>query len=381
MIPRFMGNYSHYFLFLLLPLTFSVKFNRGTFLVALFSVCYCLAFALRGGDDTSLSMWIFYSLYPYILYQIGRYFGKKLIAPESVFTLICILSMCIGLTAIVDNIKDYIESGQIINVTRAISENISRSNIISATGYGMMLALGLGFGCVFFISAATAYDRKIKIIIGIYALLSLFATVHMVNRTGIVISVVSIIITFFLPPINIRKVRVIILVTGIILLLFNYYILSSSDYSQIQDAYNAREIDSYHDSSSAGGRTDLWLAGLSQMSENFWGASQLYGMPNIYAHNLWIDAGIKGGIPSFFTLLVITIGIIKTITKLFKSKIFSVFERNTLLVLGVVFFLQSFTEPIIEGITQFFWLFLFYWGILNEYLSRQYVDSITYSNK
>lgn len=371
MVPRFLGNYSHYLLFLLLPLTLIVKFNRGTLLVILFSIFYCLAFILRGGDDTSLSMWIFYSLYPFILYQAGRYFGKKLVTPECVFTLVCLLSMCIGLTAVIDSIKDYIYSGQIINISRAITDAIDRENAISATGYGMMLALGLGFCCTFFINANSTYDRKMKIIIGCYAVLSLFATIHLVNRTGLVIAAASILVTLFLPPINRRKIRIILLMACVLFLIFNFCLLSSNEYSSILDAYDAREFDRAHDSSNAGGRTDLWIAGLIQMSENFWGSSKLYGMSNIYAHNLWIDAGIKGGVPSFHVLLIITFCIINTMSKLYRTRCFSIFERNTLLALGIVFFLQSFTEPIIEGITQFFWLFLFYWGILSEFLSKK----------
>lgn len=90
-----------------------------------------------------------------------------------------------------------------------------------------------------------------------------------------------------------------------------------------------------------------------------------------FAHNLWIDTGIRGGILSMLCLIVIAIKIIRLSVQIVRCKLFTVFERKVFTMLSVGFMMQLMVEPILQGSPQYFALFIFYWSVLTALMRHR----------
>ena len=86
---------------------------------------------------------------------------------------------------------------------------------------------------------------------------------------------------------------------------------------------------------------------------------------------MWLDTGVYAGITPMLLLIWITVIYIRSIIKMYRVEYLNKFEKNTLILIGVALFLQLNTEPVLQGLFQFFLYFIFYLSILNN-LNRKY---------
>lgn len=239
-----------------------------------------------------------------------------------------------------------------VNETRQLLSNLSGNNgSLAATLYGLMSSIGIGCISVLFLKKQSFFCKASYLLL---CVLSLLSAVHLVNRTGLVILVVSILVSFIASTkMNISKlIPTFFAVLVLAVFLFNSGIISP----EIVEAYSARENDSSYDASSAGGRTELWLAGLERLFVHplGWIAEQ-------YHHNLWLDLAKVGGWFAFVPFCYVTLQFIKSWINVIRFNTSSV--GVIIVTVSFASLLNASVEPTIEGSMLFFCLLMMFWGM------------------
>ena len=364
MMPLWMNGYCVYILILLLPILFIFKrYNIWSLTIGLFSTIYAGNIFIQNGLSTSEI--VFYFLFPILLYQSGQWISQKFRTYNNIIVLLCIMAMCMALPAIIANITDAFSTGEIVNIKRRIIVEGSDS-VRSATGYGMMLSIMCGCFGILLIKSDNKFNSKLKFTLVVFSLAALFSNIHLVNRTGIFIAGISLIIAVLTPPAKLKYILYAFLVgacIGIIYFLF----AENEELMKIFDSYTTRDS-GISNIGSISGRDERWSLGLIQIfTEPFGDPKGLrYEGTYNYAHNLIIDGGIKGGVLCFFLLIAIFIKLWLMLIKIYKSKTLSRFYKYLLLTIGVTLFLQCMTEPIIEGLPQYLFYLMFYMGAITR---------------
>lgn len=348
-----------YVLALLLPVVL-YKYRRTdwpAWLLILFSVSYVFVRSFNKAAYTSSSL-IFDLVFPFTVYQAAALLVRRFKERDSIIVMIAAMIFCLGLPAVVANISDTVKTGDMINLYRDIQDD-SGETTRSATGYGMMLACLTGSMSLLLLGPDNRLDKRLKYVMLLMAIAAIFSTIHLINRTGLVLAVTSLILAAALPPYSFRKTFYVLFslcVAGGLLL----YFLGDSVF--VEDAVKMYEFRNQgHSTETYGGRTDLWLAGIEHILTKPWGNERgLVRFNSVYAHNMWLDAGIKGGMISFIFLLIFSIIAFVNLIKFYGNKSYNRFERNYILILGIIMVLQNGTEPVIEGVPQFFWLYIFF---------------------
>lgn len=367
-MPLTLMGYSHYLLVLLTPMAFvHLRFSINGLLIFFFSLIYTLAINFRG-EILTPSDTIFYCFYPILAFSVGKSISNKFLSLKSNIVLITILICCLAFPAIIYNLIDYFKTGELVNVQRKITYG-SMARERSATGYGMMLSLVLGMAGLLFYKTNNSNDHFVKYASLIFSVLALFGTFRLVNRTGIVIAGVSSLIVFGCSRISARRLGYLLLV---LMLLFAVWGINQNSelVKEVTANYEMRN-DGEGSTNELGGRTDRWIRAIDQIYREPFGNKGLkfYTGYN-YAHNLWLDVGIRGSIFSLVILLFITICFIKRIYHIWRDRMMPKFDLIVILLLSITFFLQFGTEPIIEGLPQLFWLWLFFWGMMDSIAAK-----------
>lgn len=372
MLPLWAGGYCMYVLIVLLPIVLLhyTKIDGTCLLIISFSILYTY-FQYSNGHAYTPSALIFGLVFPFIVYQVGAYLIERQISPKSAMLLLCLMAFALAIPAIMDSVNDAIKTGELINVTRGIINETGEVGR-SATGYGMMVAILAGCLGIILLKPGNKLDSRLKVVIAIASVSAIFSTIHLVNRTGLVLAAVSIICAVFLPPYSYRKnvytFVSLIVVAGVAI----YFLGDSAFYLDAVNQYEARDTGG-GSVDSAGGRTDRWAAAINQLFDEPWGNEKGVRFNGKFAnaHNMWLDAGVVAGIVPMILLILIGIIYIRAIFRMYRFRYFNQFERNTLVLMGVAMFLQLNTEPVIQGVFQLFLYFIFYLSILNN-LNRKY---------
>lgn len=366
MMPLIAEGYSMYALILLFPCILKFRYDANAVLIILFSLSYVISFYIRN-EHLLTSQIFFYLLFPIIAYSCGIIIGNKIRDRESIILIVAFLSLCLAGPAIIFILSDTITSGQLINTTRIVEYKDGIN--VSATNYGLMLSLAMaGLGTIF-IPTYEKFDRVLKYIIFSVSLISLFCAIHILNRSAIALCIISMIVSVLAPPINAKKFIIVIFVGIMGFFFYKYFYESSFMYEALQ-GYQQRE--QFTSSASGGDRFNRWGYAIEQIFMHPEGSMGLYWEGSYrYAHNLWLDAGLRGGIIPFILLIGISIKFFSKLLWIYKKRLFTTYEYGYLLSLTVVMFSQAMVEPVIEGLFQFFVYFILYFGILSSLGKRE----------
>ena len=227
-------------------------------------------------------------------------------------------------------------------------------NISAATLYGLMLAFGIGCVSMLFTKEKNFYLRISYIIL---SFLAMIAVIHLVNRTGIVLFVVCILVSFVVSTkLNIDKIIPAIIVLILFFIIIKVSIINNID---VINAYSYRESDSSSNVTEIGGRSEIWLDAINKLITHPFGWERIR-----YAHNLWLDIARIGGWLALMPFLILTIIAFKNIFFILKRKMFS--SDILLVTIFVATFLNASVEPVIEGSMSFFSLMLMFWGMIES---------------
>lgn len=341
-----------------------VKFDKNALLIFSFALLYGLIPLIMGYTDSYKN--VICSIAPPVFYIFGRYVVSKVDSAKNLCYVIVGILLFFALNTYILCVWDILSTGQLVNVTRSLSRFIGQeeSEVMAATGFGVNISLGL-IGLSLFLCANKKYLYHYLLLI--LFLLSLLVTVHLVNRTGIIL---SFILTFFVLFFSLRSQnKIVIIISTIVVALAVYFITSeSAAISEIVDAYQMREsTESNSGLLDTGSRSWRWVDGLSKLLTNPLGyANQFH--EEYYVHNMWLDVSRLSGTIPFLLVLLITIEAAKcswfTMRK-WRTELSYIMGALCLCCL-LVFFM----EPVIEGCAIYFYLFCMFWGISLEYKNR-----------
>lgn len=351
------------------------KFDRNALLIFSFALLYGIIPLIMGYTDSFKN--IICSIVPPVFYIFGRYIVSKVDSSKTLCYVIVGVLLFFALNSYILCIWDILTTGQLVNITRGMSRFVGQeeSEAMAATGFGINISLGL-IGLSLFLRATKKYLYHYLFLALFF--LSLLVTVHLINRTGVLI---SIILTFFvLACSNLqhdKKVLGKVLVLGAIVVVLGFYFLASESVAigEIVDAYQMREEAENHNGMLGTSRYWRWMDGLGRLLTDPLGYPKLY-YEGYFVHNMWLDVSRLSGTIPFLLVLLITVRAAKcTWHSLRKWR-----TELTIIMGGLCFccLLVFFVEPVIEGCAIYFYLFCMFWGISSEY-KRVLITSSIYS--
>lgn len=247
----------------------------------------------------------------------------------------------------------------LINDSRKMLLDLGEDDSKNATLYGLMASAGIGLIGTVFIKQQ---NKWVKMGLILVAALSLLSVIHLVNRTGLVICAACLFVGFALSTrMNVSKMLLILLAFIVVGVFLTESGILGGD---VSEAYTDREGDVDSDSTSAGGRTKLWLDAIGNLF-----VSPLGWKLERYAHNLWLDIARVGGWLAFFPFVKATVSYMMKVKTILRNG----GENGTLMLLlsvNVAMLLNAAVEPVIDGSFSFFSLLMLIWGMTVELNNR-----------
>lgn len=322
--------------------------DKQKYWIISFSVTYTLIIYLNGISHSNFES-LSYLIGPLAFYLWGKEVMKRTLSPEEVCTFFLLIMICSSVELVTVNMQDVYTSG-LVNSDRFI-EGFE----LAATMQGLVASIGLS-GISYPVSNKKILNLKSLLFIFVFVL-NLFVVLHLLNRTGIVVAAVVMMLVSLYSYKN-RKVGIfsVLFIFGLIFLaLYQAGFLSS----EIIDLYAERNE---YNTSNVGGRSDRWLFALKSIFRYPFGWYTIHGIG--FAHNMWLDIARSTGFIPFLLFLIITIKNIKVLLRLLKNnKPFVVFLLGT----NVCLLLSSFVEPVMEARSTYLYLIFMVWGIQNQY--------------
>lgn len=359
-----------YWCYLLIPVFIFILSSNSSLIdknftsLLVFSILYPLLLLLYQ-IKVANSILLGYFLFPPIFYLLGKYLVHGHSNKLTIYFLLFFTTILFSILPFSANMISIIENGFMTQ------RNINlfwedEGTLTHATNIGSYFAFNLALLPAVFSQSNSSKVRKYKILALILFIISLIATFNMSNRTGILIMMVSLLVSIMITD-NRRKYIILIFLLIIIVTIF-----------YINDILNIRtwfRYTHYFDRITGTNFTEesrlvIWKRALSGFS--------LYPFGNIdykigasYAHNLWLDTARKSGIITLIPLLYVTFLNIHYYLKVILNKSHDEFLRLLITGFGVAFYITFFVEPILDGLYILFFLYCFYFGILagiNRYL-------------
>ena len=331
-------------------------FDRTAFYLLYFSILYSISLLI-----TSPSIHVLiYLLCPVVFYCFGRFVVSKF-DDHVLFDFIAITVFLFGLRTYIATLIDIGEVG-LINSSRAMNRSGLGESDFAATLFGLNVSLGFVGLAPFIVKSIKRKGAGILLLASFF--LSLITVLHLVNRTGIVVLVLSVgIVLFYSSPK--QSVRF-IFVGGLLLVVA--FLLSPSLQNALYDFLSAYEIriDRTGDEViSIGDRLWRWKDATRRLFSNplGWDGKVQYN----YVHNLWLDVARLTGIFPFLFIVAATVSGCGRVFRL------SFFKKNTIVALfvglTVAVLASAFVEPVLEGLDLYFYFMCLLWGMVAQYLS------------
>lgn len=266
-----------------------------------------------------------------------------------------------GSWAMVTNVWDAIESGQIVNLMRVINDGKGDGPV--ATHINMMVCMVIGGIGMVFLPGKTMMQRRFKTLAWVLGLVGLFASMHLLNRTALVLAFVSTAIGMFWEGFTMRRLLATLLILGVAIVVFVNATETGQVALELAEGFTSRESTGYS-AASAGGRVERWSAAVAQILTTPLGAEELrIGGQHTFAHNLWLDTGIWAGWPALILLVALTVMWWLPFWRFIRSREISRFVTGYVAMTMCCLILQMGVEPV-WGQLPLLLLFFLNWGFL-----------------
>ena len=329
-------------------------------LILLYSGTAALYTYLNGYYEGVLGNLFFESLYPPLFYILGKWLIKTN-EIDSIYWIFLIIIGFIAIPVFIEVIND-IKTNQFINTSRLI-ERSDGSTASSATNLGIRVSLAVASAGVIVGKCNSSKERFFTIVFLLLSILGITCVFHLVNRTGIIVICVSIIVIFLLNIKALSKINIVI--GGFSLIILSVlYIPKMHFFSEVDNAYQQRIDNGDNSVTTAGGRTDLWMMGVENLYKKPFGLAKSERLH--YSHNYWLDTNMRGGLFAFIFLLIITIKHVLNsvyVIREFRPSLL----RTLVITCNVGFFLTGAVEPIMEGFMAYVFLLFFFMGMVSEF--------------
>ncbi len=332
----------------------------------LFLFCIFYATVQFSYQFISISDFIKYLIYPLLLYIFGFVIVTRINNEKQIiyYLYTVILSFALfGILSVFYTIHIYgIEGGGLHSRLGIVpwAENIE----LSGTVIGIYLCLGVALSGLIFIRT-NIYLKALNILI---FLPSLYSSIVLANRTGLIIAVSSVIIISFTKMStnsiknNIKIAFSFIVQVFLLVFLFNKNVFNVKLMWLQSDAFMRFTANKglYNDP-----RIIAWIEAVRGLLTNPSGGKQAE-LSLEYAHNLWLDVGWTTGLSPFILLVFFTLMALKDYTKLLRSDDLPLYLKYMITVMLCGFLLTFMVEPIMEANMLFFCAFCFLSGILRS---------------
>lgn len=371
-IPGILSGYSLYLLVFLLIIIFiqsNVRFSTGIFLSLLFGFSYTFPLLFHE-TETNASAIIFTLLYPALFYLIPQYLFTRLKNRNSIFIITFIIITCIASWSIFLNISDFLKTGQIISLARfGVKSSIDG---ISATSQNMMLSLCMAGVGMIFVKPNDKLKKRLKYIIIIAGFLAFFSAIHLLNRTAIVLVIISCLVGAFFRGLSPKNLLYLVIAVLVISFIYFFFIDGTLWFEEIIEGFTYRQNQDEGSFFGGNGRDKRMIAALLQIPEYPFGYHQLiFGKDGSYAHNTWLDCGIQSGWIAMFILIGITLLIFKRAYEvIFFDKNTSIYWKSYIAMVLAVMIVQLAVEPGIQGVLIVFLMLFYFWSMLDGLKSR-----------
>lgn len=327
-------------------------FDKTSVQLLLFSFMYSLFVIFN--ETVSATELLSYLICPFSFYLLGQRIIKESSSEDDLVTVFILIILASNIILWINNIIDSIHHG-IVNVARVIEIDSQRE--ISATLQGLILSIGIS-GVAYMIISGAILKWK-SLIMLCFSLLSLFCTIHLVNRTGMGIFAIAVIVSlFYIFRTKKRYIIISIIFLYFIYLLLIYYGIINEE---VFEAYEERSFDQ----NTGGGRTEIWSVSFMELLNNplGWKGVEI-GFSKGFCHNMWLDIARRTGWIPFVLLSIITIRKILELIELVLHSHKTFVGYFSALVACVL--TTCFLEPVIEGVSIYFYFLCFLWGIQSD---------------
>lgn len=362
-------NLAIYWAYLSIPL-FIILFRSNVHLldnnfiiIFLFSLLYivCLLFTGLSFEDLLISVSIFfgYFFFPAIFYFFGKYIVYRYQSDKTVYFFLFFICFLFSILPFLANAKSVIEQGfmQERNLRLFWME---RGQVQAATGIGGYFALNMSLLPLIFTKKTTNLQKKLAIFSIFLFAIGIFSTLNMSNRTGLLITFISLVIFIYLSKDNLKSLFFSIFFIILILVLYFNDIWGFRFWFEHTAYFDRLANTSIYEE---GSRYLIWKRNLIGLINNPYGNFKPH-IGNDFAHNLWLDVGLRTGFIPLLPLLVFTISAMISVFKLVNNKQHDHFLRVLIVCFAISFYVTFFLEPILEGIFILFLIYCFYFGIV-----------------
>lgn len=345
----------------------SIKIDFNLLIILLFSVSYTTI--LHGySHGIQFSTVLMYLILPPSAYIIGRLVAKK----NSLDSLLVIIFFYVLFFSAISLSSVYIDI--LKNGFLALSRNITLIGMpedinFAATSITSRLIVVISLVGTLLVANYKPNERKFKVAFILLFCVAIFCVMRLGSRTGLIIAATSIIIATCYNWSQYKlKYKVFLLIIFSISAFFIYSVFAVLDEYLIFTFFMDRVNDSESGISTLGGRSQRW--------EYFWDTAWEYPLgafsinKDYYAHNIWLDAARVAGIVPFFSLVIMTLGVIYNTYKLLINNRISKFFKTVVLLISFSIILQFSVEPVLEGVPMLFILFCLLWGMTKEVHTR-----------
>lgn len=297
-----------------------------------------------------------YLLGPVTFYLCGKLFTHRLQNQGAVILMIATVCACSSITIFTMTFND-IAKGELIAYSRRFDV---QDAVLAATLYGLVAAITLS-GLGFFIAARKNTSKYLNIVFLVLFAGSILTTIHLINRTGIIIALVCTISIMAVQGAR-RAGRMIVLLAIVSIITIAYF---GTDWlAQSVEAYSYRN-ESGLGLESGGGRFERWVDAIEKLFNYPFGWWLNHSTYNAQVHNLWLDIARVAGLIPFTLIVIFTVRVISKQYKILKKY---KDQPIAILTFGIILsmLLASAVEPVIEAKICYMCLLIFFAGIESQ---------------
>lgn len=357
-----------YFCFLYIPLVFYlIRKNENLsdfnlYMILLFSFLYPLFLLINGIFVESVAVTFGYFIFPAIFYFLGKYLIYKYPNTTTIYFLVFFICFFFSVLPFLANLSSVYKDGfmQERNIHLFWT---AKNQVQAATSIGSYFAINMALLPLIFSPKSGKTEKWLTAVAILLFAIALFSILNMSNRSGLLITVVSLVAFLFIPQKNRLQNSLAVIVFLIILSLLYIF-----DVGNIRTFFETSRIFSRISGTNINeeqSRFIIWGNALKAISGHIFGIPPnfRFHLGANYAHNLWLDVTLRAGILPLIPLLIFSVTLFVSIVRLAFNSKYETFLRVLITCVGIGFFTTFFLEPIMEGFFIMFLLFCFFFGI------------------
>ncbi len=340
----------------------SKNLDSGFVLISIFSITYALFYSFDpyGGQQFIYN----YAFVPPGFYLLGKYLVNEHSTHKNLLILLIMIGFLFSFSAMVSVLLVFLDGG-----FSSINRNLPmfwNGSVVSATLMGGFFMLNMCLPGVLLIRQLKL-SLRFNIFCGIIFFLSLICVIRLGSRTQLAISVITLLMSIIYAlknqsiKRNIPMLFMLVVLCGIIASQVSFD--KNADWMSV---YASRMEDSKN-VASAGGRSERWEKAI----ENIFSKPMGWNKDEFgFAHNLWLDVAMVGGVMPMIFLIFFSIKSFFQVKRTIRLNSRQISFNALVLAYALSFFLVFFVEPIMIGYFRLFSVFCIFIGVLTAYNSK-----------